>query len=158
LRISLAYLLDGTREGQRTLALHPQIADRLRRALQREAVQDMGRTMALGAGHSAGHGVLRWTHNAAAESFFATLKNEMDYRQRFKTRGKARFAVAEYIEIFYNRQRLHSHLGYSTPAEALADYQASGLTTTTIRNCPRSLTRPRHTYKRQRVRGRSLNR
>ena len=62
--------------------------------------------------------------NAAAESFFATLKNEMYYRQRFDTRAKARFAVAEYIEIFYNRKRLHSHLGYRTPAEALADHQA----------------------------------
>ena len=47
----------------------------------------------------------------------------MYYRQRFDTRAKARFAVAEYIEIFYNRQRLHSHLGYRTPAEALADHQ-----------------------------------
>jgi putative transposase len=62
--------------------------------------------------------------NAAAESFFATLKNEMYYRQRFDTRSRARFAVAEYIEIFYNRRRLHSHLGYRTPAEALADHQA----------------------------------
>jgi putative transposase len=62
--------------------------------------------------------------NAAAKSFFATLKNEMYYRQRFNTRGKARFAVAEYLEIFYNRQRLHSHLGYRTPAEALAVHQA----------------------------------
>lgn len=61
--------------------------------------------------------------NAAAESFFATLKNEMYHRQRFTTRARARFAVAEYIEIFYNRQRLHSHLGYRTPAEALADHQ-----------------------------------
>jgi putative transposase len=62
--------------------------------------------------------------NAAAESFFATLKNEMYHWQRFTTRAKARFAVAEYIEIFYNRQRLHSHLGYRTPTEALADHQA----------------------------------
>jgi putative transposase len=62
--------------------------------------------------------------NAAAESFFATLKNEMYHRHRFDTRAKARFAVAEYIEIFYNRKRLHSSLGYRTPAEALADYQA----------------------------------
>jgi putative transposase len=62
--------------------------------------------------------------NAAAESFFATLKNEMFYRHRFDTRAKARFAVAEYIEIFYNRRRLHSSLGYRTPAEALTDHQA----------------------------------
>jgi transposase InsO family protein len=62
--------------------------------------------------------------NAAAESFFATLKNEMYYRHRFESRAKARFAVAEYIEIFYNRKRLHSSLGYRTPAEALTDFQA----------------------------------
>ena len=61
--------------------------------------------------------------NAAAESFFATLKNEMYYRQSFATRARARFAVAEYIEVFYNRQRLHSTLGYRTPAEALTRYQ-----------------------------------
>ena len=51
---------------------------------------------------------------AAAESFFATLKNEMYYRHRFDTRARARFAVAEYIEIFYNRRRLHSRHGYRT--------------------------------------------
>ena len=62
--------------------------------------------------------------NAAAESFFASLKNEMYYRRRFITKARARFAVAEYIEVFYNRQRLHSHLGYRTPAEVLAEYQA----------------------------------
>ena len=63
--------------------------------------------------------------NAAAESFFATLKNEMYYRNRFPTRARARFAVAEYIEVFYNRQRLHSTLGYRTPAEALTDHRLS---------------------------------
>lgn len=61
--------------------------------------------------------------NAAAESFFATLKNEMYHRDSFPTRARARFAVAEYIEVFYNRQRLHSTLGYRTPAEALTDHQ-----------------------------------
>jgi putative transposase len=59
--------------------------------------------------------------NAAAESFFAALKNEMYYRQSFATRARARFAVAEYIEVFYNRRRLHSTLGYRTPFEALTD-------------------------------------
>ncbi len=61
--------------------------------------------------------------NAAAESFFATLKNEMYHRYRFDTRARARFAVAEYIELFYNRRRKHSTLGYRTPAQALNDYQ-----------------------------------
>ena len=63
--------------------------------------------------------------NAAAESFFAALKNEMYYRQHWPTRARARFAVAEYIEVFYNRRRLHSTLGYRTPAEALTSYQTA---------------------------------
>jgi transposase InsO family protein len=63
--------------------------------------------------------------NAAAESFFAALKNEMYYRRPFATRARARFAVAEYIEVFYNRRRLHSTLGYRTPLEALTDYRAA---------------------------------
>jgi putative transposase len=61
--------------------------------------------------------------NAAAESFFAALKNEMYHRQAFTTRAKARFAVAGYIEVFYNRIRLHSTLGYRTPAEVLTEFQ-----------------------------------
>ena len=65
--------------------------------------------------------------NAAAESFFAALKNEMYYRQVFATRARARFAVAEYIEVFYNRRRLHSTLGYRTPFEALTDYRTAAI-------------------------------
>ena len=63
--------------------------------------------------------------NAAAESFFAAMKNEMYYRQAFATRARAQFAVAEYIEVFYNRRRLHSTLNYRTPFEALTDYRAA---------------------------------
>lgn len=55
--------------------------------------------------------------NAVAESFFATLKLELVYRQPLPTRAAARQAVFEYVEIFYNRQRLHSALGYRSPAE-----------------------------------------
>ena len=61
--------------------------------------------------------------NAAAESFFGALKNEMYHRQAFPGRTRARFAVADYIEVFYNRQRLHSTLGYRTPAEVLTEFQ-----------------------------------
>ncbi len=50
--------------------------------------------------------------NAAAESFFASLKKELVHRTVFPTQAKARTAIAEYIEVFYNRQRLHSSLGY----------------------------------------------
>ena len=61
--------------------------------------------------------------NAAAESFFAALKNEMYYRHSWPTRARARFAVADYIEVFYNRRRLHSSLAYRTPLEALTHHQ-----------------------------------
>ena len=60
--------------------------------------------------------------NAVAESFFASLKNEMYYRQSFPTRAAARLAVATYIEVYYNRQRPHSTLDYRTPAQAMADH------------------------------------
>ena len=60
--------------------------------------------------------------NSVAESFFASLKNEMYYRESFPTRGKARLKVATYIETYYNRQRPHSTLDYRTPAQAMADH------------------------------------
>ncbi len=54
--------------------------------------------------------------NAVMESFWATLKKELVYpTKRFKTRDEARLAVFEYIEVFYNRERLHSSLLYKTP-------------------------------------------
>ena len=53
--------------------------------------------------------------NAVAESFFASLKLECIYRQALPTRTHARRAVFDYIEVFYNRRRLHSTLGYMTP-------------------------------------------
>ncbi len=55
--------------------------------------------------------------NAVAESFFATLKKELIHRYRWLDRRDASRAIAEYIEIFYNNQRLHSSLGYQSPAE-----------------------------------------
>lgn len=61
--------------------------------------------------------------NALAESFFAALKNELIHRTVFPTREKARTAIAEYIEVFYNRQRLHSGLGYKTPLEVATEFQ-----------------------------------
>ena len=53
--------------------------------------------------------------NAFAETFFGTLKNELVYRTHFKTRQEAMTAIFEYIEVFYNRKRIHSSLGYLTP-------------------------------------------
>lgn len=53
--------------------------------------------------------------NAVAESFFGTLKQELTYHDTYATRQEARQAIFEYIEVFYNRKRLHSTLGYMTP-------------------------------------------
>lgn len=55
--------------------------------------------------------------NAVAESFFGALKSELVYRNFFETRGQAMSAIFRYIEIFYNKRRLHSGLGYLTPWE-----------------------------------------
>jgi len=55
--------------------------------------------------------------NAITESFFHTLKTEMVNRHRFKTRQEARTKIFEYIELFYNRNRLHSGIGYRSPFE-----------------------------------------
>lgn len=60
--------------------------------------------------------------NAVAESFFATFKAELVYRQSWSTRLELRAATFEYIEVFYNRRRLHSSNGYKTPAEVESDY------------------------------------
>jgi putative transposase len=54
--------------------------------------------------------------NAMAESFFGTLKLELAPDQGFATREAARLAVFDYIELFYNRRRLHSGLNYQSPA------------------------------------------
>jgi putative transposase len=60
--------------------------------------------------------------NAVAESFFATLKTEIGTRV-WPTRAAARLAVFEFIEVFYNRQRRHSTIGYLTPHEAELRYR-----------------------------------
>lgn len=55
--------------------------------------------------------------NAAMESFWSSLKNELVHRRSFATRAEAREALFEWIEVFYNRQRLHSALGYMSPVD-----------------------------------------
>ncbi len=61
--------------------------------------------------------------NAVAESFFATLKNEMCSLRSWGTRGEARRAVVEFIEAYYNRQRPHSTIGYQIPAERMEAFR-----------------------------------
>ncbi len=55
--------------------------------------------------------------NAVVESFFSTLKQELVYTMDFITREQARLALFEYMEVFYNRQRRHSTLGYVSPVD-----------------------------------------
>jgi putative transposase len=55
--------------------------------------------------------------NAPMESFFATLKKELVHHERYRTKAEARRSLFEYIEVFYNRVRRHSALGYQSPAQ-----------------------------------------
>jgi transposase InsO family protein len=55
--------------------------------------------------------------NAPSESFFATLKTELVHHESYRTREEAQRSIFEYIEIFYNRERLHSTLNYRSPVE-----------------------------------------
>jgi putative transposase len=55
--------------------------------------------------------------NAAMESFFHTLKTECIHHEKYLTRDEAKKSVFDYIEVFYNRQRKHSYLGYLSPAQ-----------------------------------------
>jgi len=59
--------------------------------------------------------------NASMESFFKTFKVELVYQEHYANREEARRSIHSYIEVFYNRQRLHSSLGYRSPAEYEAD-------------------------------------
>jgi transposase InsO family protein len=70
------------------------------------------------------HEVYRSTRNALqrfqeqkVESFFHTLKTELVYHRDYQTRDEARRDIFEFIEVFYNRQRSHSSLGYLSPAQ-----------------------------------------
>ena len=53
--------------------------------------------------------------NAVAESFFSTIKSELIHRRDFSSRASAIAAIDEYIRVFYNHQRRHSHNGYLSP-------------------------------------------
>ena len=55
--------------------------------------------------------------NAPMESFFKTLKVERIYQTRYETRAQARLDIVDWIEGYYNRQRMHTSIGYCTPVE-----------------------------------------
>ncbi len=60
--------------------------------------------------------------NSVAESFFGTLKTELIHPRIFSTRAIAKTIIAEWIEVFYNRQRLHSTIGYLSPVQFEENY------------------------------------
>ena len=66
--------------------------------------------------------------NAPVESFFSTLKRELVHHRRWQTRTEARAEIFEYIEVWYNRQRRHSSLGYQSPVQYEALFKPSSLT------------------------------
>ena len=55
--------------------------------------------------------------NAVAESFFHSLKTELTNHEEFETKAQANEKIFEYIEVFYNRQRMHSSNNYLSPVE-----------------------------------------
>lgn len=67
----------------------------------------------------------RCLDNAVAESFFHTLKTELVYQRRYRTREEARLAIFEYLAAFYNHTRRHSSNGYRSPEEQEAQYAVS---------------------------------
>ena len=72
------------------------------------------------------NGVGSWYDNAPMESFFGTLKSEWVYHRVYRTRDEARSDIFYYIEVFYNRRRLHSSLGYLSPEEYELIHSAEG--------------------------------
>lgn len=63
--------------------------------------------------------------NAVAESFFKILKSELIYHRKFRNQSQAKIEIFEFIEIWYNRQRLHSRLEYKTPIEIENEFYAN---------------------------------
>ena len=63
--------------------------------------------------------------NAVAESFFSNLKNELIHHFSFRTRDEARSAIFDYIELFYNRKRIHQSLCYRTPAQVEREWSGA---------------------------------
>jgi len=67
--------------------------------------------------------------NAPMESFWGSLKNELVHHCRYTTRIEAEISIREYIEIFYNRQRRHSRLGYLAPAVFAQNFNSQSAAT-----------------------------
>ena len=98
------------RSPQRGVMVHSDQGSQYTAALYTDTLKELGMTCSMsrkGECHD----------NAVAESFFHSLKVELVYGQKFKTRNEARQAIFKYIELFYNRKRRHSYLNYQAPLE-----------------------------------------
>jgi transposase InsO family protein len=91
------------------------------RGTQYTSAEYLAALKGLGLRHSLGRTGVCWD-NALAESFFASLKNERVHHMVYPTRKKATEDIARYIELHYNRRRIHSALGYRTPHEVRNEY------------------------------------
>lgn len=74
--------------------------------------------------------------NAVAESFFATLKKEYVYQTEFTTRNQAQLGIFDYIEAWYNNERIHSYLNGDSPIEFEMKYWSQKMTNGTMRHEP----------------------
>jgi len=98
------------RQPERELILHSDRGTQYASHQVRTLAQEYGIRLSMGATGSC-------YDNAVTESFFHTLKTERTYFERYNTRQEARQSIFHYIEVFYNRQRLHSTIGNVSPSE-----------------------------------------
>ena len=110
----------------RNHVLEPDCITHSDRGTQYTSAEYVAKLDELGLRHSLGRTGICWD-NALAESFFASLKNERVHHMVYPTRKKAKEDIARYIELFYNRRRIHSALGYRTPHEVRNEYMNSQL-------------------------------
>lgn len=99
----------GTREIEGGLIHHSDRGSQYASHQHREELERRGIEISMGAKGCA-------YDNAVVESFFATLKKDLVYRTNWLDHHEAKLAISEYIQVFYNRSRLHSTLGYMSPA------------------------------------------
>jgi putative transposase len=110
----------------RNHVLEPECIMHSDRGTQYTSAEYVAKLDELGLRHSLGRSGICWD-NALAESFFASLKNERVHHMVYPTRKTAKEDIARYIELFYNRRRIHSALGYRTPQEIRNEYMNSQL-------------------------------
>jgi putative transposase len=103
----------GTRDHSEGLVHHSDRGSQYASSRHREELERRGIRVSMGARGCA-------YDNAVVESFFATLKKDLVYRTNWLDHHQAALAISEYIQVFYNRRRRHSTLGYMSPA----DYEA----------------------------------